>query len=181
MSLDVTAVSSPATRTVRHEWLAPAVVFALGLATILGAWGFQLIGGYVPCKLCLDQRIPYYAGLPVALLALVAAVAGAKPIVVRTLLLAAGLIFAYDIYLGTYQAGAEWKLWAGPSDCGATGSGVVSAADLLKQLQNIRIVSCTEASWRFLFLSFAGWNAVVSVVLVAVAFWGAFRRRGPAR
>ena len=31
-----------------------------GLAAIATAWGFQLIGGYVPCKLCLEQRIPYY-------------------------------------------------------------------------------------------------------------------------
>src|SRR5258705_14022423 len=105
----------------RREWFVPAAVFVLGLATILAAWGFQLIGGYVPCKLCLEQRVPYYVGLPMALAALCAALVGAKPTVVRTLLIVAGLIFAFGIYLGTYQAGAEWKLWAGPTDCGATG------------------------------------------------------------
>src|SRR5262249_35071072 len=133
----------------RREWFAPAALFVLGLATILGAWGFQLIGGYVPCKLCLEQRVPYYVGLPVALVALLAALAGAKPMVVRTLLVVAGLIFAFDIYLGAYQAGAEWKLWAGPSDCGATGGSTQSTADLLNSLKNIHVVSCTEASWRF--------------------------------
>jgi disulfide bond formation protein DsbB len=163
------------TPILRREWFAPAAVLVLGLATILGAWGFQLIGGYVPCKLCLEQRVPYYVGLPMALAALLAALAGAKPTVVRLLLIVAGLTFAMGIYLGTYQAGAEWKLWAGPTDCGATGSGTQSTADLLNQLKNIHVVSCTEASWRFLFLSFAGWNAVASVVLVAIAIWGAFR------
>ncbi|MEP3665226.1 MAG: disulfide bond formation protein B, partial [Roseibium sp.] len=39
-----------------------------GLAAIATAWGFQLVGGFVPCKLCLEQRIPYYAGLPLAAL-----------------------------------------------------------------------------------------------------------------
>jgi disulfide bond formation protein DsbB len=167
------------TPILRREWFAPAAVLVLGLATILGAWGFQLIGGYVPCKLCLEQRLPYYLGLPLALAALLAALAGAKPTVVRLFLIVAGLIFAIGIYLGTYQAGAEWKLWAGPTDCGATGSGTQSTADLLNQLKNIHVVSCTEASWRFLFLSFAGWNAVVSVALVAIAIWGAFRPLPP--
>ena len=167
------------TPILRREWLPPLAVLVLGLATILGAWGFQLIGGYVPCKLCLEQRVPYYVGLPVTLAALLAALAGAKPTVVRLLLIIAGLIFAIGIYLGTYQAGAEWKLWAGPTDCGATGGGTQSTADLLNQLKNIHVVSCTEASWRFLFLSFAGWNAVVSIVLVALAIWGAFRPLPP--
>jgi disulfide bond formation protein DsbB len=168
------------TPILRREWFAPAALLVLGLATILGAWGFQLIGGYVPCKLCLEQRVPYYVGLPMALAALLAALAGAKPTVVRLLLIVAGLILAIGIYLGTYQAGAEWKLWAGPTDCGATGSGTRSTADLLNQLKNIHVVSCTEASWRFLFLSFAGWNAVASIVLVAIAIWGAFRPLPPA-
>src|SRR5436309_2707716 len=164
----------------RREWFAPAAVFVVGLAAIGGAWGFQLIGGYVPCKLCLEQRVAYYVGLPVALAALLAALAGAKPTVVRTLLIIAGLIFATGIYLGAYQAGAEWKLWAGPSDCGATGAGPTqSTGDLLNQLKNIHVVSCTEASWRFLFLSFAGWNAVVSALLLAIAIWGAFRPLAP--
>ena len=167
------------TAILRREWFAPAALLVLGLATILGAWGFQLIGGYVPCKLCLEQRVPYYVGLPMALAALLAALAGAKPTVVRLLLIVAGLILAIGIYLGTYQAGAEWKLWAGPTDCGATGSGTHSTADLLNQLKNIHVVSCTEASWRFLFLSFAGWNAVASIVLVAIAIWGAFRPLPP--
>ena len=53
--------------------LPPAFVFILGLATILGAWAFQIVGGYVPCALCLQERWPYYIGLPVALVALVSA------------------------------------------------------------------------------------------------------------
>ena len=86
---------------VRHEIVAPAFVLALGLATILGAWGFQLIGGYVPCALCLEQRVPYYVGLPLVLASLLAAFAGAKPTVVRMLLIVAALIFAYNIYLAS--------------------------------------------------------------------------------
>ena len=163
----------------RREMLAPAIVLVLGLATILGAWGFELIGHFMPCKLCLEERVPYYVGLPVALTAFLAALAGAKPMVSRTLLLIAGLIFAYNIYLGGYHAGVEWNIFTGPSDCGSTGSSITTPEDLLKTLEGgIRIVPCDQASWRFLFLSFAGWNAVISIALTAIAMWGVFRPMG---
>ncbi|WP_421725606.1 disulfide bond formation protein B [Bauldia sp.] len=163
--------------THRREMLAPAIVLVVGGSALATAWGFQLIGGFIPCELCLQQRVPYYIGLPIALAALLAAVAGAKPTAVRMLMMVAGLIFVFNVYLGVYHAGAEWAWWPGPADCGAGGAGPVGDVnDLLGQLDSIRIVSCTDATWRFLGLSFAGWNVVASLVLVAVAFWGAFRR-----
>jgi disulfide bond formation protein DsbB len=154
----------------------PLAVFLLGLATILGAWGFELIGGYVPCMLCLQERIPYYVGLPLVLVAILASFAGAADHISRYLLLFAGFVFLIGAGLGVYHAGAEWGWWAGPATCGgvATGSG-----SLLDQIGQIRVVSCTEASWRFAGLSFAGWNAVVSLLLAIGAFWAAFRPARP--
>lgn len=52
---------------------------------------------------------------------------------------------------------------------------LTGTTDILAELETVRVVSCTEVQWRFLFLSFAGWNVVISLLLVAVAFWGAFR------
>ena len=91
------------------------------------------------------------------------------------------LVFAYGAYLGIYHAGAEWGFWPGPTDC-AAGSAppATSAEDLLSQIEGMRIVSCSEASWRFPSgwgLSFAGWNAAASLVLVALALWGALTTR----
>jgi len=162
------------------ETQAPAFVLALGLAAILAAWGFQLIGGYVPCKLCLEQRIPYYVGLPVVLVALGAALAGLPIRMISLLMAVAALVFALGAGLGVYHAGIEWGWWAGPADCGVGGGGPTgSVDDLLGQLEGIRIVSCAEASWRFpptsWGLSFAGWNAAISATLAAVALFGAFR------
>jgi len=58
---------------------------------------------------------------------------------------------------------------------GAGGGSSGGSGDLLSQIDKIHVVSCTEASWRFLGLSFAGWNAVVSLLIVLVALWGASR------
>lgn len=154
-----------------------------GVVVIATAWGFQLIGGYVPCKLCLEQRIPYYAGLPLTALALVLMVKGRALAALAVLLLVAA-VFAYGAGLGIYQAGAEWQFWAGPSDCGGGSAAPSSAANMLQALQSTRVVSCTEASWRMLGLSFAGWNAVASAGLAGLALVAAFllkRRAIPVR
>ena len=161
----------------RHpDAVAPAFVFVLALATIIGAWISQLGFDYLPCHLCLEQRIPYYIGVPIALAALIAGSLDAPSRITRTLLAIAGLVFAYNIYLASYHAGVEWRWWPGPPDCSPGGSsGVTSTQDLLNQLNNIHVVSCTDAAFRFLGLSFAGWNAVVSVVLVVAALLGTLR------
>ncbi len=178
-----------ATLTHRPAKTSPAVlpaaaVLVLGLATIAGAWGFQLIGGYVPCALCLKERIPYYVGLPLALVALVAARMGGPAWLVRGALALAAVAFAWGAALGVYHAGAEWGWWPGPADCGGGASTSASTSGLLNQLNNIHIVSCTEATFRFppanWGLSFAGWNAVISAVLAIAAIVGIVRDRARA-
>ncbi len=118
--------------------------------------------------------------------AFMAAALKAPPTVTRTLLFLTALCFAVGVALGTYHAGAEWGWWAGPSDCGGGTGNTTSAGDLLGKLNNIHVIRCDQASWRLpnvpWGLSFAGWNAVISLVLVVIALWGglaaAARRQG---
>ncbi|MDB5510748.1 MAG: disulfide bond formation protein DsbB [Enterovirga sp.] len=153
---------------------AAAAVAAIGAATIGGALASQHVFGLVPCKLCLMQRQPYYGGVPLALVLAVAPLpAGWR----RAGLVLLALVFAISAGLGAYHAGVEWGLFLGPSDCGG-GSGAApgGVGDFLKTLEAVRVVSCTEAAWRFAGLSLAGWNAVVSLGLAALALAGALRR-----
>lgn len=143
-----------------------------GLAVISTAWGFQLIGGYEPCALCLEQRTPYYVALPLSLLALVTAVYLNYPLVARVLLLIAGCTMIYGAGLAVYHAGVEWSIWSGPSACSGGDRIVDNASDLKSALMSTRVVSCTEASWRLFGLSFAGWNAVASLGLAIIAYIG---------
>jgi disulfide bond formation protein DsbB len=79
--------------------------------------------------------------------------------------------------LATYHAGVEWKLWAGPKDCSGALENLGSANDLLKQLESISVVRCDEAAWRFLGISLAGYNVLISLALAAVAAWGILAAR----
>jgi disulfide bond formation protein DsbB len=151
-----------------------ALLLTVGMAaTVGGALGFEHIGGYIPCALCLLQRLPYYYGIPVALLATLSAALGGPPWLTRTLLLVAGVMMLVGAGLGVYHAGAEWGFWEGPSTCATTAQGVTqNAGDLLGDLDAKKPPSCTEASLRFLGLSFAGWNVIASLILAAIAFKG---------
>jgi disulfide bond formation protein DsbB len=159
---------------------AALLVMGLGLATIAGAWAFELIGGFQPCALCLEQRWPYYLGLPLAALAAIGAWRGC-PRCAAVSLIGVAAIFAYGAGLGVYHAGVEWGWWQGPASCAGSVGFPRNAAELAASLGRSTPPSCTEASWRLLGISFAGYNALISAVLVAVAAAGAMAglaRRG---
>ena len=149
---------------------AALIVFILAAATILGAWAFQA-AGYAPCELCLKQRIPYYIGIPVALLTLF--VASRQRLgshrAARLGLAALTLIFIASALFGAYHAGVEWGFWPGPADCTGTLEKAGSVNDFMKQLQTTKVVRCDAVAIRILGLSLAGWNAVCSLAMAIVA------------
>lgn len=168
--MTLTAATTGRTQTIG------AGLTALGMAVTVGtALGFQHIGGYIPCKLCLEQRIPYYIGIPVMMLALLSSVLRLPPLVTRGLLLAGALLMTWSLWLGGFHAGVEWGFWPGPSDCGVVDA-PQGGGSLLDQLDTAIPPSCDQAAGRFLGLSFAGWNVVASLVLAGVAYVAAFRR-----
>lgn len=152
-----------------------SVLLALGMAATVGtALGFQYIGGYIPCALCLLQRQPYYYGIPVAILAALSALLGLPSWITRGLLAIAGILMVVGAGMGVYHSGVEWHFWAGPTTCSTSASSMTSnAGDLLGELNSVKGPSCTDAALRVLGLSFAGWNVIASVILAAIAFAGA--------
>ena len=145
-------------------------------AVILSALAFEHIGGYQPCKLCLEQRQPWYFGIPLMMVASLSVFQKWPPVLSRILLLAVGLVLVVSVFLGVRHAGVEWDWWEGPGGCGIVEGGLAtSTADLLNQLNQTVPPSCDESALRVLGLSFAGWNALVSVILAAVALRTVFK------
>jgi len=160
-------------RPPRAHMLTAGFLMIAMAATVGTALAFQHIGGYIPCKLCLAQRTPYYVGVPLMAVALVSAVFQWPTWLTRVLLLAGGLLMAYGLYLGVYHAGVEWSWWPGPTDCGVVEAPEGSGNGVLDQLDTVIPPSCDRATLRILGLSFAGWNAVASFILTLIAFRGA--------
>ena len=151
------------------------IVLAAMIAVIAAVLGFQHIGGYIPCKLCLAQREPYYAAMPLAALAALSPALRWPQCLARGLLAIVGLLLLYSMALAVFHAGVEWMLWPGPADCGATAGNISSnAGDLLGDLSATRPPSCDTAAGRFLGLSFAGWNVLASFALAVTALRAAW-------
>ena len=168
-----TAAHSPPSRLAAD----PAAVAALAIAavaaaTLAGAWFFQLVLDIRPCPLCLEQRYAYYRAIPLGALTALAAKSGAP----RSLLLAGLAILALatlaNAGLGIYHSGVEWGFWKGPTDCSGPVVNLGSAADLLSKLDTVKVVRCDEVQWRFLGLSLAGYNVLISLLMAAIAAWG---------
>jgi len=166
------AASTPARLAADPAAVAALAIAAIAAATLAGAWFFQLVLDIRPCPLCLEQRYAYYLAVPLALVVALAAARGAP----KSLLLAgfAVLLLAAlaNAWLGGYHAGVEWKFWEGPTDCSGPVVDLGSAGTLLQRLDSVKVIRCDEVQWRFLGLSLAGYNVLISLAMAAIAAWG---------
>jgi len=148
---------------------AAAFIAIVGALTICGFFFFQYVLRYPPCPLCLDQRQAYYVAVPLAVLLTVGGSYGASRKVLMLGFAVVALVMLWNTGLSAFHAGVEWKLWAGPTDCSGPVNSIGSTTNLLRSLQDIHIVRCDEAAWRFLGISLAGYDVLVSLVLAIAA------------
>jgi disulfide bond formation protein DsbB len=172
VTADATANSTSGTGLANPALVAALAIAAIAAATIAGAWFFQLVLDIRPCPLCLEQRYAYYLAIPLAVLtAFVAASKGS-----RTLVLAGLAVLALAVLgnagLGAYHAGVEWGFWPGPTDCTGPVGNLGSAGTLLQRLDTVKVIRCDEVQWRFLGLSLAGYNVLISLAMAAIAARG---------
>lgn len=146
-----------------------ALIIAAGV--ILLALGFEYLGGYAPCPLCVMQRYAFYAGIPLTFLAM--ALISERPRIAAFVFLLVALGFLANAALAAYHAGVEWHFWPGPDTCAGAQKLPTNPAELLKGLESARVVRCDEATWRLFGLSFAGWNVLISLALFVLTLQAA--------
>jgi len=158
-----------------HRGIALALALA-SLATIATALYFEYVLGLRPCLLCLYQRWPYYAAIPIALgITLFATTPGPA----RAGLGLLGLIFLAGTGLALYHVGVEMGYFLGPTGCG--GAAAARAGDMddfMRQLETVRVIDCSEPAWIFLGITMAGWNALISFALAIIALASAATSSG---
>lgn len=174
MASDITLRRRPADLLQDAGFVAAAIAVAAA-ATIAGAWFFELVLDVRPCPLCLEQRYAYYLAIPLAALLALAAVRGAP----RAMLVGGFAVLAVALLanagLGAYHAGVEWGFWRGPTDCSGPIVDFGNGGSLLDTLNKVKVIRCDEVQWRFLGLSLAGYNVLISLALAGHAAWGAGR------
>src|SRR3954454_2008532 len=139
--------------------LARLIALLLPLALLGGALGSQYLGGLHPCEMCYWQRWPHAAAIMLAALSFTGSAESSR---CRTLVLLAALAIATSGAIGVYHAGVEAKIFEGLTQCTATAKGL-TPAETLNQIIHAPLVRCDEVQFRFLGISLAGWNAILSL------------------
>jgi disulfide bond formation protein DsbB len=125
------------------------------LALILGALGFQYIGGIVPCEMCHWQRWPHIAAAIIG----IGGVALARD-KARLLAFTAVLLVLVSGLIGLYQSGMQWGILPGPSSC--TGQRFVIGSNMTP------VVQCDVVTWQLFGLSLAAYNAIFSFLIAGL-------------
>ncbi len=145
---------------------APWLGVAVAGGALLGALGFQYLGGYPPCQLCHWQR---YAHLAALLLAIAALPFAGMPC--RLLAGASGLAFLGGAGIAGFHAGVENGWWQGLPGCSAPDLSGLSVDELREALLQTEVVPCDEVAWSLLGLSMADWNLLLSAAAGAAILW----------
>src|SRR5258708_36271563 len=154
---------------------AALAVTAIAAAPLAGAWFIQLVMGIQPCELCLAQRYAYYLVVPLGALTAIGAAKGAPRGALIAGLAVIALAALGNAGLAAYHAGVEWGFWQGPTACTGPVGNLGSAGNLLERLDTVKVIRCDEVQWRFLGLSLARYNVLISLLIAAIAVWGLVR------
>ena len=149
------------------------LIAILGPAALLaGAYGSQYLGGLSPCEMCYWQRYAHLAGLAFALLSLAMVRAADRG---RSFVWLAALGILASGAIGTYHAGVELGFFPGLTQCTSSGAGLGGDA-LLRDIMARPLIRCDEVQWKFLAISMAGWNAIISLSAAFMVLWLSLRR-----
>lgn len=140
-----------------------ALLTGFSVASILGAWAFQYLGGMAPCAMCYWQRWPHWAAIGLGALAVAL---GA-----RFWYYLAALATLTTSLIGFYHSGVERKWWLGPSSC--TGRGLTADTGNLLSMDGPGPAMCDEIPWQMLGVTMANLNAVGSLIVAGLWIWAA--------
>lgn len=140
--------------------LAARLALAIPALLLAGAYISQYGFGLFPCEMCWWQRYPHFAAVALALIGTVAPRPRLWTGLAAIAILVSGLI-------GVFHAGVEYDWWEGITGCATLEKTGGSALD---DILAAPITRCDQAAFRFLTISLAGWNALLSIG-GAIAIW----------
>ena len=146
--------------------LARLIALSVPVALLGGALVSQYVGHLWPCEMCWWQRYPHAAAIVLAGAAFLFPSATPRA---RALVTLGALAIAVSGAIGVYHAGVEAHLFKGFTSCSTLSSGGTTA-DVFNEIMKVPLIQCDQIQWRFLGLSLAAWNAVISLP-AAFAVW----------
>ena len=137
-------------------------ILAFSILSLSIAYFIQYVLGHKPCNLCIIERIPYIAAI--ILISLIFILNRYQKIISGLIL----IFFIFGAVVSFYHFGIEQGFFSESLVCDLGNSRPLNKEDLLNQLKKTEIVSCKDVTFRFLGLSLATINTVISLILSGI-------------
>ena len=137
-------------------------ILAFSILSLSIAYFIQYVLGHKPCNLCIIERIPYIAAI--ILISLIFILNRYQKII-STLIL---IFFIFGAVVSFYHFGIEQGFFSESLVCESGNSQPINKEELLNQLKKAEIVSCKDVTFRFLGLSLATINTIISIILSGI-------------
>ena len=137
-------------------------ILAFSILTLSIAYFIQYVLGHKPCNLCIIERIPYIAAI--ILISLIFILNRYQKIISSLIL----IFFIFGAVVSFYHFGIEQGFFSESLVCDLGNSQPSNKEELLNQLKRTKIISCKDVTFRFLGLSLATINTVISLILSGI-------------
>ena len=137
-------------------------ILAFSILSLSIAYFIQYVLGHKPCNLCIIERIPYIAAI--ILISLIFILNRYQKIISSLIL----IFFIFGAVVSFYHFGIEQGFFSESLVCDLGNSQPLNKEELLNQLKKTEIVSCKDVTFRFLGLSLATINTVISLILSGI-------------
>ena len=139
-------------------------ILAFSILSLSIAYFIQYALGHKPCNLCIIERIPYIAAI--ILISLIFIINKYKKVISSIIL----VFFVFGAVVSFYHFGIEQGFFSESLICELSNNSPLNKEELLDQLKKAEIVSCKEVTFRFLGLSLATINTIISVIISGIIF-----------
>ena len=137
-------------------------ILVFSILSLSIAYFIQYVLGHQPCNLCIIERIPYIAAI--ILISLIFILNKYQRIISVLIL----LFFVFGTLVSSYHFGIEQGFFSESFVCDLGQNQPSNKEELLNQLKKVEIVSCKEVTFRFLGLSLATINTIISIILSGI-------------
>ena len=137
-------------------------VLVFSILSLSIAYFIQYVLGHKPCNLCIIERIPYIASI--LLISLIFIMNKYEKIISGIIL----IFFIFGTVVSFYHFGIEQGFFSESLICELTNSEALNKEELLNQLKKAEIISCKDVTFRFLGLSLATINTIISSILSGI-------------
>ena len=137
-------------------------ILAFSILSLSIAYFIQFVLGHKPCNLCIIERIPYIAAI--VLISLIFILNRYQKIISSLIL----IFFIFGVIVSFYHFGIEQGFFSESLVCDLGNSRPLNKEELLNQLKKTEIVSCKDVTFRFLGLSLATINTIISIILSGI-------------